>query len=117
MVEYGRRISTGEGCAGAHRAQESICAGEEELCEFDRKLGAVFEDDRADRSVGRARAAQIRRFVRQKSRWQRHVRPVLGYPYWADNCFFLFMAPAGIDPGSSPETTIRTPTGFLIYSS
>ena len=46
MVEYGRRISTGEACAGAHRAQESICAGEEEPANLIENSARFFEDDR-----------------------------------------------------------------------
>ncbi|MEK7655518.1 MAG: hypothetical protein AAB386_02475 [Patescibacteria group bacterium] len=98
VVEYGRRISTGEACAGAHRAQESICAGEEELREFDRKLGAFFEDDRPivalDALVQRKSGAS---YVKNHD-GNATFGQALGYPYWADNCLFLFMAPAGNRP-------------------
>ena len=118
VVEYGRRISTGEACAGAHRAQESICAGEEELREFDRKLGAFFGRRSADRSVGRARAAQIPALRTSKITMAtpRSAKPSVTRIGLTIAFFSLWLRP-GIDPGSSPETTTRNSNRVLIYSS
>jgi hypothetical protein len=95
VVEYGRRISTAEACAGAPRVRESICAGEEDLREFDRKLGAFLEDDRPivalDALVRRKSAAS---YVKNHE-GNATFGQANGHPYWADNCLFLFMAPAG----------------------
>ncbi len=94
VVEYGRKISTAEACAGAPRARESICAGEEELREFYRRIGAFLEDDRPIVALDALVQGRTAAWYVKNHEGNATFGLALGHPYWADNCRFFFMAPA-----------------------